>query len=189
MGNLTCVYFGTSNINKYKEIKTIFNHTTSIQVKHALVSPVEIQSNDLEEIASNSLKTCTKEYKTRPFFVEDSGLFIKCLAGFPGPYSAYTFETIGNEGILRLLEREKNREAYFQSSIALTLEAEILIFSAVVEGQISKKVSHSGWGYDPIFIPNSNRPSTFGDLGDEKRWVSHRFFATRKMITYLEKSF
>ena len=183
------LFFGTSNINKYREIKTIFEIITSIQVKHASISPLEIQANNLEEIATFSLKSCVEKVKRTPLFVEDSGLFIKSCNGFPGPYSAYIFETIGNKGILRLLEKEKDRSAYFQSTIALSFEEETHIFTAVVDGQISNEISHVGWGYDPIFIPNSNPTSTFGDLGDKKIWISHRYFATKKMITYLEKLF
>jgi XTP/dITP diphosphohydrolase len=189
MRKLDYLLFGTSNIHKYKEIKTIFDKSTSIQVKHASISPLEIQSDDLEVIAKFSLDSCVKKIKKCPLFVEDSGLFITSLNGFPGPYSAYVFKTIGNKGIMKILEGEKDRRAYFQSTLALSLEEETLIFTAVVDGKISNEISHSGWGYDPIFIPDSNPAFTFGDLGDEKMWISHRYFATKKMITYLEKLF
>ena len=189
MQKLEFLYFCTSNNHKFREIKTIIEKITSIQVKHIFLSPLEIQSNNLQEIAKYSLESSAKIVEKRPLFVEDSGLFIMKYNGFPGPYSAFIYETIGNEGIIRLLKGEKDRRAYFQSTIALLLEEEPLIFTAVVDGHISFDISHSGWGYDPIFIPNSNPSSTFGDLGDEKMWISHRYFATKKMITHLEKLF
>ena len=127
MEKTLCVYFGTSNMNKFKEINLIFNKKSSLQVRHAPISLVEIQSENLEEIAINSLKTGSREFKDRPLFVEDSGLFIKSLGGFPGPYSAYIFGTIGNDGILKLLSGKGNREAFFQSTIALLVAGDIRV--------------------------------------------------------------
>jgi XTP/dITP diphosphohydrolase len=189
MEKTICVYFGTSNLNKFKEINLIFNKKSSLQVRHAPISLVEIQSENLEEIAINSLKTGSMEFKDRPLFVEDSGLFIKSLGGFPGPYSAYIFGTIGNDGILKLLSGKGNREAFFQSTIALLVAGDISVFTAKVKGRISREKCDFGWGYDPIFIPDSNPNSTYGEMGEEKQWLSHRYFATMKLIAYLEKSF
>ena len=53
-----------------------------------------------------------------PIFVEDAGLFIDALEGFPGPYAAYVYHTIHNNGILKLMETIQNRNAKFQSVIA-----------------------------------------------------------------------
>ena len=180
------LFFGTSNINKYREIKTIFEIITSIQVKHASISPLEIQANNLGEIATFSLKSCVEKVKRTPLFVEDSGLFIKSCNGFPGPYSAYIFETIGNKGILRLLDKEKDRSAYFQSTIALSFEEETHIFTAVVDGQISNEISHVGWGYDPIFIPDGC-DKTFAQMSiDEKNLYSHRGKSLEKLLNFFK---
>ena len=51
----------------------------------------------------------------KPVIIEDDGLFINSLDGFPGPYSSYVFKTIGNKGILNLLKN--NRKAKFVSII------------------------------------------------------------------------
>jgi XTP/dITP diphosphohydrolase len=183
------ILFVTSNLHKYNEISTIFKQYTSIQLKLLQTNLVEIQSSDLEEIAIFSLKKCVETIKHESIFVEDSGLFIKQLNGFPGPYSAYIFRTIGLKGILTLMEKFKKREAYFQSSIALKIGKEIKVFSERVQGAISLKISNLGWGYDPIFIPKCDGILTYGELGLKKNTISHRFLATQRLINFLQNYF
>ncbi|MFX1516503.1 MAG: non-canonical purine NTP pyrophosphatase [Promethearchaeota archaeon] len=183
------IFFVTSNLHKYDEINAIFMQYTSIQLKLLQINLVEIQSSNLEEIAIFSLKKCAEITDHDCIFVEDSGLFITQLQGFPGPYSAYIFKTLGLKGILTLMEGFKNREAYFQSTIALKIEDRIETFSERVHGIISEKITDSGWGYDPIFIPKSDGVLTYGELGPKKNFLSHRFFATQKLINFLKKYF
>ncbi|MFX0124046.1 MAG: RdgB/HAM1 family non-canonical purine NTP pyrophosphatase [Candidatus Hodarchaeota archaeon] len=183
------IFFITSNIHKYNEINTIFQQYTSIQLKLLQTDLVEIQSSDLEEIAIFSLKQCAETIKHDFIFVEDSGLFIKQLNGFPGAFSAYIFKTLGLKGILTLMENFENREAYFQSTIALRIKNEIEVFTERVKGRISQSISNLGWGYDPIFIPNNDGNLTYGELGQKKETISHRFHATRKLIKFLKEYF
>lgn len=180
------VFFVTSNPHKFHEVNTIFTQNTSIQLKLIQTSVIEIQSLDLEEIAFFSLEKCSQDFHEKPIFVEDSGLFIKQLNGFPGPFSAYIFKTIGLKGVLTLMQQVNSREAYFQSSIALKIDDGIEIFTERVKGKISRNISESGWGYDPIFIPDCDGIHTFGDLGHKKNSISHRFLATLKLIKFLE---
>ncbi|MHA2245246.1 MAG: RdgB/HAM1 family non-canonical purine NTP pyrophosphatase [Candidatus Hodarchaeales archaeon] len=180
------IFFATSNLHKYSEIHAIFKQYSLIQPKHLQTSLIEIQSSDLEEIAIFSLKKCARIVENIPIFVEDSGLFIEQLKGFPGPYSAYIFKTLGLKGILTLMQNIKTREAYFQSSIALKIKNSIEIFTGRVKGQISHDISDKGWGYDPIFIPASDSLHTFGELGLKKNTISHRFLATLKLIKFLK---
>ena len=121
------------------------------------------------------------------FFVEDTGLFIESLHGFPGVYSAFVLETIGLNGILTLLNNRSSRNAVFRSVIALKLGNITKFFTGQIEGQISKQISSLGWGYDPIFIPNSDIRRTFGEMGEEKNLISHRYIATKELIGFLNK--
>ena len=77
----------------------------------------EIQSDSLKEIAQTAAVNAFKRTKL-PIFVEDAGLFIDALNGFPGPYAAYVYKTIHNSGILKLMEKTADRQAKFQSVIA-----------------------------------------------------------------------
>ena len=183
------IFFVTSNLHKYNEINTIFKQYTSIQPRLLQTNLLEIQSLNLEEIAIFSLKNCAETIDHDYIFVEDSGLFIEQLNGFPGPYSAFIFKTIGLQGILTLIGESKNREAYFQSSIALKIGKKIKIFSERVHGVISEKITDLGWGYDPIFIPKCDGILTYGELGHKKNTLSHRFLATQKLINFLKNYF
>lgn len=181
------ITFATSNTHKFNEVNLLFEQST-IQLRHLNTTLLEIQSANLEKIAVFTLKSCIQHFHNDLIFVEDSGIFIKELNSFPGPYSSYVYKTIGLKGILTLMKDITNRKAFFQSSIALKIKDEIKVFSGIVEGQISHMISNVGWGYDPIFIPDSNGEKTFGELGSQKSQISHRYHATVKLIEYLKNS-
>ena len=77
----------------------------------------EIQSDSLQEIAEKSVLNAYRK-SGMPIFVEDAGLFIDALSGFPGPYAAYVYKTIHNSGILKLMENVTDRNATFRSVIS-----------------------------------------------------------------------
>ena len=182
------VSFATSNLHKFTEVKAIFDQQTSISLEYLKISLLEIQSASLEEVAAFSLEECAKRTEKTNFFVEDTGLFIESLHGFPGVYSAFVLETIGLNGILTLLKNNSSRNASFQSVIALRLGNITKFFTGQIEGQISRQISSSGWGYDPLFIPNSDGRRTFGEMAEEKNLISHRYIATLKLIKFLNKN-
>jgi len=87
--------------------------------------------------------------------IEDDGLCIDSLDGFPGPYSSYVHKTIGNSGILQLLK--KNRNAKFISTIVYCDKKSLEFFEGKLDGTISQSEKGKGWGYDPIFIPKNTK--------------------------------
>ncbi|MEM2934756.1 MAG: XTP/dITP diphosphatase [Candidatus Thermoplasmatota archaeon] len=176
------IYFITSNKHKYEEIKKILGN-----IKMLTISYPEIQVDKLEEVVLYGLEYL-KEKVDRKFFIEDSGLFIKCLNNFPGVYSSYIFKTIGNKGILKLMENKKDREAHFASVVGY-YDGEINLFKGVCKGKIAKEErGKKGFGYDPIFIPKGKR-KTFGEMEiDEKNLYSHRIKALKKFIDFLKYS-
>ncbi len=122
--------------------------------------------------------------------VEDAGLFIPALGGFPGPYSAYVHDTIGNGGILQLMRQLPNRGASFKSVIGLCRHGEEpKLFTGIVEGTITAEGRGTGgFGYDPIFEPKERDGRTFAEMNtDEKNQYSHRARALRKLVEYLKK--
>jgi len=123
------------------------------------------------------------------FFVEDAGLFIRALNGFPGPYSSFVYKTIGIRGILKLLNDVSDRTAFFKSVIGLWCNDHIEIFEGVVEGHITKEPRGAGgFGFDPIFIPKGCK-KTFAEMSvDEKNLFSHRAKASEQMIGFLKRT-
>lgn len=173
------IFFASSNENKFKEAKNILSRF-GIKLKFLKCNLEEIQSDNLEYIArqkaNQAFSLCSKAV-----IVEDDGLFINSLKGFPGSYSSFIFRTIGNKGILRLVS--KDRTASFRSIIAYCeKEGDVMLFDACVTGKISKKIFGTKWGYDPIFIPSS-QAKTYSQLKN-KDIVSHRYLALKKFANW-----
>ena len=168
------VYFATSNRNKFLEAYEILSKL-GIILKWLRITKVEIQSDLLDEIARKSALEIAKR-TGKHIVVEDDGLFIEALNGFPGPYSSFVYRTIGLKGVLKLLEGVEDRVAYFKSVVAY---AEPNGFVKTFEGRIDGTISleprgEEGFGYDPIFIPESYN-KTFAELGLKiKNTISHR---------------
>jgi len=176
------LFFASSNIHKFQEAKKILNDF-GINLGFYKCQLEEIQSNSMKEIAKNKAVQAFDKCK-KPIIVEDDGLFIESLNGFPGPYSSYVFKTIGNKGILKLLKQE--RKAKFISIISFYDKKNNKSFESQLNGIISKKIVGLGWGYDPIFIPSKSK-ETFAQLKN-KNELSHRFKSLKKFSNwYLDK--
>lgn len=165
------VTFASTNQNKYREVQSILS-AHNISADFAQINLVEIQSDSLEEIATEKAKSAFL-HVGRPVIVEDDGLFVDALRGFPGQYSSHAFKTIGNEGILKLLAGSADRSASFRSLIAFYDGKHMSISEGRADGRISDKITEGGWGYDPIFIP-AGTDLTFAQLGNRKNEYSHR---------------
>ncbi len=184
--------FVTKNEHKVLEVRQIIkmlNAESIVEVRPYNLPKIEIQSNDLAEIALHAAryaydKSHLKEY---PVVVEDAGLFIEALNGFPGPYSSYVYKTIGIRGVLKLMEGVENRCAYFLSAVAIVhSELGERVFVGRVDGSIAHEARGTkGFGFDPIFIPEGC-DKTFAEMNiNEKCLYSHRSKAFRKLIEWL----
>jgi XTP/dITP diphosphohydrolase len=181
------VWFITENANKFREARSILG-PKGILIRQLRQAKVELQDASLERIARFAVETASVN---RPglLLVEDSGLFIEALGGFPGPFSSYVYETIGLKGILGLLAGRK-RGAYFQSSIAVaSAKLPPRVFTGIVRGSVSRKIiGTSGFGYDPIFVPDGFK-ETFGQYDEDfKNRNSHRARAFLKFGKWYKRS-
>jgi XTP/dITP diphosphohydrolase len=175
------VTFASTNQNKYREVQSILS-PHGIAVDFVQVNLVEVQSDSLEEIAREKAKSAFAQVG-RPVIVEDDGLFIDALKGFPGQYSSFVYKTIGNEGVLKLLAGSAGRSASFRSLIAFYDGKSLSISEGKVDGRISDRITEGGWGYDPIFIP-AGTDMTFAQLKDKKNEYSHRRKALEKFALW-----
>lgn len=147
----------------------------------------EIQADDVVEVAKYSAKwACEKLNK--PVLKNDSGLFIESLKGFPGVYTHYADDTIGEDGILKLMEGIENREAYFKEALAYCEPGnEPIVFVGITKGRIAKEKSGTyGWSWDFIFIPEGE-DKTLGCFEDSKRWNFWSLDSYKNLVKYLEK--
>jgi len=187
---LRTIYFVTRNPHKVKEIRELaIAIDGDISIQHLNYEYPELQLDEIEEVVKASANYIRREKGAKtPFFIEDSGLFIHALNGFPGPFSAFVFRTIGNEGILSLMagKRSEERRATFKTAIAFcqSASAEPRIFRGAVEGRIADSArGEGGFGFDPIF---EYRGTTFAEMStEEKNRVSHRGRAFREFLNHI----
>jgi len=178
-------FFATGNVHKFSEACLVLSEF-KIAVAMLKVKMIEIQDDSIECIAVSSVLDAVKKCRL-PIIVEDAGLFIKALNGFPGPYSSYVFQTIGTSGILKLMNNVSDRRAYFHSVIAFCRPKEgPLTFHGKVEGRIiQEERGAAGFGFDPIFAPLKGNGKTFAEMEtEEKNRFSHRALALRKFAKW-----
>ena len=178
--------FVTRNRHKFMEVSRIAEEF-GLRLKQYDKEPkLELQHERQELIVLTAASTALL-YVNKPLIIEDSGLYIKYLNGFPGPYSSFVFKRIGNEGILKLMEGVDDRGARFVCIAAFAHpEYGIKLFRGYVDGVISRVMrGSSGFGFDPIFIPKGCS-KTFAEMDvDEKNRYSHRSKAFKHLFEWL----
>ncbi len=165
------IRFVTSNEGKVEEAREYLADVEAVE--QLSYDYTEIQSDSLEEIAIyGARETYEAIGDTIPVIVDDTGLFVEALGGFPGPYSAYVEDTVGVERVWQLVESEENRRAHFRTVLAYVHEGGVETFSGSVGGTIVAPRGEGGFGYDPIFEYNGQTLAEM-DL-EEKNAISHR---------------
>jgi len=185
------IFFATGNFHKFDEARIILAGY-NIAVGMLRVKNIEIQSDSLKEIAEVSVKDAFNRCHL-PVIVEDAGLFVDALKGFPGPYAAYVYHTISNPGMLKLMENVEDRKATFRSAIAYyDGKSEPVCFEGEAVGRISDYEiwGHlkTGFGFDPIFHPKGNKKNFAEMTIEEKNGFSHRANAIRKFAKWYKKT-
>jgi XTP/dITP diphosphohydrolase len=177
------ITFITSNKHKVKEAMGIFPKF-GITLEHVDLGYTEIQG-ELGDVARYGAQHVSRRLN-KPVIVEDAGLFIKTLKWFPGTYSSYIQENLGNQGILKLMSDVNDRYAEFRSVIGFcTPKTEPKIFLGTVRGHISyEEKGEYGFAYDPLFYPEGY-DKTFGELNRvEKNEFSHRRVSLEKFALW-----
>tara|TARA_B100000963_G_scaffold309879_1_gene286098 strand:+ start:1612 stop:2319 length:708 start_codon:yes stop_codon:yes gene_type:complete len=204
------VWFLTSNPGKLAEASVHFA-SLGIEVKGLEVPDgaiVEPQASDLESVARAKIEQALDHlpHDNAMLLVEDAGLFVTALDGFPGVYSSYAYNTIGNQGVIRLLEHlqsedpvraKRLRAASFKAVSILWKNGVMLVGKGECQGSIASQIQGAeGFGFDPIFIPYdldehgqaldpenlgslSTHGQTFGEVGVE---VKHRFSHRKRAL-------
>ena len=186
--------FATNNAHKLEEVTAILGD------KIELLSMKDIHcSADIPETADtlegNALLKARYIFENYHLdcFADDTGLEVEALNGAPGVYSA---RYAGGEGhdaqanmlkLLHELDGMENRKAQFRTAISLILDGKEYLFEGVIKGEIIKeKRGDSGFGYDPVFMPEGY-DRTFAELGNDiKNQISHRALAVQKLCEFLQ---
>ena len=174
------IYFVTSNKGKFVEAQAIFGDLVQKNIGYN-----ELQVDTLEEVVDFGMKEVMARLNGS-VMIEDAGMFIDELNGFPGVYSAYVQKTIGNNGILRLMEGMYNRGAAFKSVVGYAEPGmEPVVFKGELKGDIGfEPRGTGGFGYDPIFYVNGK---SLAEMSlEEKNRKSHRAGSMKGLKKWLE---
>jgi XTP/dITP diphosphohydrolase len=179
------IYFVTCNKGKVREFKQILE--PKVNVEQLAIDYPELRSDDPEEIARMAVKQLAEKIK-KPMVVEDSGLFIKALNGFPGTSSAYIHKRIGLNGLLKLLKGVKDRRCMYMSAVGYCEPGKKPVsFLGSENGKIAEKArGNNGFGHDPVFIPDGSR-KTYGEMEDCERKKKFRRKAVLKLMGYMDE--
>ena len=209
------IWFMTTNPGKVEEAREYFSHH-GIDVRQFEFEASEPQADDLETVALSKIEQAIPNLPNQEdmLLVEDAGLFVEALNGFPGVYSSYVLKTLDVYGILKLLEHLKSedpiqdgnlRKAEFRAVSVLYKNGQTIVSEGVCPGRIAHQpVTGDGFGFEPIFIPydldeegnalpvgemgvKSTHGTPFGGISlEEKQNYSHRHRALSGLIQHLD---
>ena len=182
------ILIGTHNEGKFREISYLLSKKIrKISLKRLKIKSPRETGKTFKANAELKANYFSK-YTNLPVISDDSGLCIKALDEKPGIYSARWAKKYGSfngamKFILKKMKKKTNRSATFVCSLSFkNTKGKIFTVIGKIKGSISNKIIGSkGFGYDPIFIPNSSSV-TFGQMSKQKKIkIDHRYIAFRKM--------
>ena len=185
--------FATNTRHKLQEVKAIVGDRVEILSLSDIgcCDDIPETADTLQGNALIKARYISEKYGVN-CFADDTGLEVDALDGAPGVYSArYAGEECNSEAnmqkLLQNLTGKSERSAQFRTVIALIINGDEKLFNGVVKGRIStEKLGDSGFGYDPIFIPEGFSESFAQMSAEQKNSISHRFRATEKLSNYLK---
>jgi len=185
--------FATNNLHKLSEVQQIIGY----RFKLLSLSQIGFNGNIPENqktLEGNALEKARYLYSKfhKNCFADDTGLEVYELNGEPGVFSARYAGPENNaeaniEKLLLNLDQKNNRKAQFRTIIALIIDNNEFFFEGIVKGEIIKdKRGSSGFGYDPVFVPDGYSKTFAEMMSFEKNKISHRALAINKLATFLK---
>ena len=156
------------------------------KINNVKVETIEIQADTMEEVAKYSAKYASDKLKNN-VLKNDSGLVIPALNGFPGPYTHYVDDTLGEDGVLKLMEGKTDRYAYFIEALAYCeYGKDPIVIVSKTEGEIAlEKSGKYGWSWDFVFIPEG-KDETLANYQDEERFTMWNMNGYGELANYLK---
>ena len=130
------IVFVTHNKGKAKQAEKYFKNLKISTYDFELEEP---RSDDLKEIATVKVEQAYKVVG-KPCIALDSGFFIEELNGFPRTFVNFSLDTVGLDGILKLMEGKENRQCSFKECLAYFDGKETHYFYGNSSGNLSNKI-------------------------------------------------
>jgi len=177
--------FVTGNANKADQL----GRYLSFPVSHIKLDIPEIQSLDLEKVASEKAKSAYVMLGS-PVLVEDTALTFESLNGLPGTLVKWFFESVGNKGLCKMLDGYQSRAAKAETCFALCDETGLHLFKSAYEGSVPDfPRGDMDFGWNPIFIPEG-ADLTWAEMDlEQSAATSMRRRAIEKLAIFLEEKY
>lgn len=176
------LYFITGNEHKYEEFVSILSPEIKVYKKD--IDLPEIQSIDPKEVIKFKLIEASK-YQQGELLVEDTSLCLEALNyKLPGPLIKWFVKALDRKGIFEIANKAGLFEAEAKTVIGYSNGREIKYFEGIIKGKIVKQKGESGFGWDPIFIPEGKTKTFAQMLSKEKNEISHRKKALEQFKKY-----
>jgi XTP/dITP diphosphohydrolase len=176
--------FVTTNEHKRREVQEILG----LELERVDLDLPEIQAIEPAEVAAEKARAAREALGAPdlPVLVEDSGLMVDAWDGFPGALTKWLMQSVGNEGLLRMLSEGGDRSARAVCVVALAeADGTVRTFRGEVPGTLaSEPRGAGGFGYDPVFVPGWSS-MTYAEMGEGKNADSHRARAFRAVREWL----
>lgn len=177
------ILFITGNNKKVEEVKAI----TGLNVVSRDLDIPEIQALNIEEVAKSKALVAF-QLTGQPVIVDDTGMSIEALNGLPGALVVWFLNALKPEGILKMLNGEKNRKASVSTCIGYADKNGVFVFTGTIHGEVPALLrGENGFGYDPIFVPKGYSKTYAEMTSDEKNKISMRKIALLKFKEFMEK--
>ncbi|HET9077364.1 MAG TPA: RdgB/HAM1 family non-canonical purine NTP pyrophosphatase [Acidimicrobiales bacterium] len=193
---MTAFVLATANPDKAVEISAILGPGVELRPRPDSVGEVDETGDTLVENAR--LKALALARATgEPAIADDTGLEVDALGGAPGVRSArYAGENAGYaDNVAKLLAELDGvappRTARFRTvALAAWPDGRELTAEGFVAGTIATEArGSSGFGYDPLFVPDEGDGRTFAEMSPEdKHRLSHRGRAFRALAALIESA-
>ena len=168
----------TGNPGKARELKRI----CGIEIAHEPVDLPEIQGLDLLTVLRSKTREAYRQLG-RPVIVDETGLELAALNGFPGPLIKWLLQSIGAEGLGRLGQSLHDDR--------ITAHCAVMFFDGerevVGEGRTRGRLvfpprGDDGFGWDPVFLPDGDG-LTYAEMSAERKdEIGHRGKAWRELV-------
>lgn len=175
-------FLATKNPNKLREVNEILEKKLQ-QIEVELFEPQGLDvAKVVEEKAMDAFHKIGKSV-----IVEDTGLEFSAWNGLPGALIKWFMEAVGNDGILKMFQGETNRQATAKTAIGFYDGTKCHIFLGEAKGTIPTEIrGQSGFGWDPIFIPEGYKKSFAEMTAEEKNAISMRKLALLRLKKFFD---
>lgn len=175
--------FITGNANKLREVRAILGDCVDLQSRS--VDLPEIQGS-IEEVSKDKARRAAEAVQG-PVLVEDTALSFNALNGLPGVYIKWFMESVGHEGLNKMLDgfEDRSAKAICTFSYSEGPGHEPIVFQGITDGKIVRPRGPTTFGWDPIF-EYTPAGQTYAEMDKaEKNKISHRGKALEKLKAWL----